>query len=117
MGISVVLGLLGIAIGWAIFKKNPLKDMPDVLEHKWYVDEIYEDVLINPIEKTSRNFLWKFIDVKVIDGYVNGLAGSFSALAGILRTTQTGFARSYAAVILAGAIVVIGYFISTIIPR
>jgi NADH:ubiquinone oxidoreductase subunit 5 (subunit L)/multisubunit Na+/H+ antiporter MnhA subunit len=76
------------------------------------VDEVYEDAIIQPIENTSRNFLWKIVDVKWIDGYVNALAGSFGALAGILRTTQTGFARSYAAVILGGAVVVIGYFIS-----
>ncbi|NOT61449.1 MAG: NADH-quinone oxidoreductase subunit L [Acidobacteria bacterium] len=113
-GVSVILGFLGIAIGWFIFKKNPLKDMPDVLENKWYVDEVYEDAIINPIENTSRNVLWKIVDVKWIDGYVNALAGSFGALAGILRTTQTGFARSYAAVILAGAVVVIGYFISVL---
>ncbi len=113
-GVSVVLGFLGIAIGWVFFKKNPLRDMPDVLENKWYVDEVYEDAIINPIENTSRNVLWKIVDVKWIDGFVNGLAGSFGALAGILRTTQTGFARSYAAVILAGAIVVIGYFISAL---
>ncbi len=113
-GVSVGLGFLGILIGWVFFKKNPLRGMPDVLENKWYVDEVYEDVLINPIENTSRNVLWKIVDVKWIDGYVNALAGSFGALAGILRTTQTGFARSYAAVILAGAIVVIGYFISSL---
>jgi NADH-quinone oxidoreductase subunit L len=114
-GVSVLLGFLGIAIGWFIFKKNPLKDMPDVLENKWYVDEVYDDAIVNPIENTSRGFLWKFIDVKIIDGFVNGLAASFGALAGILRTTQTGFARSYAAVILAGAIVVIGYFVSVLV--
>jgi NADH-quinone oxidoreductase subunit L len=115
MGVSVLLGFLGIGIGFWIFKKDPLKDMPDVLENKWYVDEVYEDVIINPIENTSRNFLWKIVDVKLIDGFVNGLAGSFGTLAGILRTTQTGFARTYAAVILAGAIVLIGYFVSSLI--
>ncbi len=117
MVFSIAIGLIGMLFGGRIFGKNPLKDMPDVLENKWYVDEVYEDVLINPIENTSRNVLWKIVDVKWIDGYVNALAGSFGALAGILRTTQTGFARSYAAVILAGAIVVIGYFISSMIPR
>jgi NADH-quinone oxidoreductase subunit L len=49
--------------------------------------------------------------VKIIDGFVNGVARMFAALAGALRRTQTGFARNYAAVILLGAIIVIGYFI------
>ncbi len=109
-GLSVLLGFLGIGIGWAIFKKTPLKPMPTLLENKWYVDELYDATLINPIENTSRSFLWKIVDVKLIDGFVNGVADSFRALAGILRMTQTGFARGYAAVILMGAIVVIGYF-------
>ncbi len=42
---------------------------------------------------------------------MNGVARMFANLAGALRYTQTGFARNYAAVILVGAIVVIGYFI------
>ncbi|MBI1761832.1 MAG: NADH-quinone oxidoreductase subunit L [Acidobacteria bacterium] len=108
--LSVVLGLLGIGIGWTIFKKTPLKPMPALLENKWYVDELYDATLINPIENTSRSFLWKIVDVKLIDGFVNGVANAFSMLANVLRTTQTGFARNYAAVILMGAIVVIGYF-------
>jgi NADH-quinone oxidoreductase subunit L len=54
------------------------------------------------------------VDVKIIDGLVNGVARLFAALAGALRYTQTGFARNYAAVILLGAIIVIGYFIVSI---
>jgi NADH-quinone oxidoreductase subunit L len=109
-GLSVLLGLIGIGIGWAVFNKSPLKPMPAVLENKWYVDELYDATLINPIENTSRSFLWKIVDVKLIDGFVNGVAKAFSMLANGLRQTQTGFARNYAAVILMGAIVVIGYF-------
>jgi NADH-quinone oxidoreductase subunit L len=102
-------------IGWRVFTRNPLKPMPTVLENKWYVDELYEAAVVNPIEKSSRNFLWKIIDVKLIDGFVNGVATSFAGLAGLLRMTQTGLARSYAAVILLGAVVVIGYFASTLL--
>jgi NADH-quinone oxidoreductase subunit L len=114
-GLSVILGLLGIGIGWLIFQKSPLKKMPTVLENKYYVDEIYDTAVVNPIENTSRSFLWKIVDVKLIDGFVNGVATVFAGLAGILRTTQTGLARSYAAVILLGAVIVIGYFASTLL--
>jgi NADH-quinone oxidoreductase subunit L len=108
--ISVILGLLGIGIGWLLFLRNPLRQMPQLLENKYYVDELYETVIINPIEQTSRHFLWKIVDVKIIDGIVNGVAKGFAVIADTLRYTQSGFARSYAAVILLGAIVVIGYF-------
>lgn len=115
-GLSVLLGFIGIGIGWAVFNKSPLKPMPALLENKWYVDELYETTLIKPIENTSRSFLWKIVDVKLIDGFVNGVAKVFALLANVLRTTQTGFARNYAAVILMGAIIVIGYFALRQVP-
>ncbi|MFN7621747.1 MAG: NADH-quinone oxidoreductase subunit L, partial [Acidobacteriota bacterium] len=108
--ISVLLGFLGIGIGAAVWLKNPLKSMPKVLENKYYVDEIYESTVIQPLEHTSRDLLWKLVDVKIIDGVVNGVARTFAGLSGILRHTQSGYARNYAAVILIGAIIIIGYF-------
>lgn len=109
-GFSIVLALSGMAIGYFGFKRQPLRHMPKILEEKYYVDELYEASVIQPLEHTSRSFLWKVVDVKLIDGTVNGVAKLMAGLAGVLRHTQTGFARGYAAVILVGAIVVIGYF-------
>jgi NADH-quinone oxidoreductase subunit L len=109
-GLSVALGLIGIGIGFAVFNRKPLQSMPKLLEEKYYVDEIYEEAVIQPIEHLSRDGLWKVVDVKIIDGFVNGAARLFGGISGVLRYTQSGFARSYAAVILLGAIIVIGYF-------
>ncbi|HNG33930.1 MAG TPA: NADH-quinone oxidoreductase subunit L, partial [Blastocatellia bacterium] len=109
-GLSVIVGLLGIGLGWAVFSKKPLRHMPKILEDKYRIDELYEGSVIQPLEHTSRSFLWKVVDVKLIDGTVNGVAKLMAGIAGVLRHTQTGFARGYAAVILVGAIVVIGYF-------
>ncbi len=94
--ISIAIALSGIAIGWIMFQTQPLRSMPSLLEHKYYVDEIYDAVIINPIQVASREGLWKIFAV------VNfGRA---------LRYMQIGFARGYAAIILAGAIIIIGYF-------
>ncbi|MFZ4628490.1 MAG: NADH-quinone oxidoreductase subunit L [Blastocatellia bacterium] len=109
-GISVLLGFLGIGIGFAVFRRHPLRRMPKLLEEKYYVDEAYEASVIQPLETTSRDFLWKGVDVRVIDGAVNGVARSFAGAANLLRYTQTGSSRNYAAVILIGAIILIGYF-------
>ena len=109
-GLSVLLGLLGIGIGFAVFGKKPLTQMPKLLEDKYKVDELYDEVVVHPIETISREGLWKIVDVKIIDGFVNGAAKLFGGISGVLRYTQTGFARSYAAVILVGAIAIIGYF-------
>jgi NADH-quinone oxidoreductase subunit L len=109
--ISSVLALLGLGFGLAFFKRNPLWRAPKLLEDKYRVDEFYDATVVGPLENLSRDGLWKIVDVKIIDGIVNGVARLFAALAGALRYTQTGFARNYAAVILVGAIIVIGYFI------
>jgi NADH-quinone oxidoreductase subunit L len=109
-GISIVVGLIGIGLGWMVFSKRPLLAMPRLLENKYYVDEIYDAALINPINSGSREGLWRFFDVGVIDGVVNGLGRGTAALGGLLRYLQAGFVRSYAAIILLGALAVLGYF-------
>jgi NADH-quinone oxidoreductase subunit L len=109
-GISIVIAFLGIGLGWVIFNKQPLKVMPRLLENKYYVDELYGAAIVRPLVDVSRGFLWKIVDVKIIDGIVNGSAAAFAGLSGVLRHSQTGYARGYAAAILLGAIVVVGFF-------
>ncbi|MFN0121715.1 MAG: NADH-quinone oxidoreductase subunit L [Blastocatellia bacterium] len=109
-GLSVLIALAGIGLGFALWGKNPLKSMPKLLENKYYVDEVYNGALINPIHQVSKWVLWKFVDVIIIDGIVNGVAGLTSGIGSWLRTSQTGFARAYAAFILLGAVVLISFF-------
>ena len=109
-GISVLIALTGIGAGWALFRKNPLRKMPRLLENKYYVDEAYDAAIINPIKVGSREGLWKLFDVAVIDGIVNGLGRGISEIGRVVRFVQGGFVRSYAAVILLGALFLIGYF-------
>ena len=61
--LSVLIALIGIGIGWVMFKKRPLLQMPRILENKYYVDEIYDATIINPIKVVSREGLWKIFDV------------------------------------------------------
>jgi NADH-quinone oxidoreductase subunit L len=110
-GISVAIALVGIGIGWTVFRKNPLRVMPRLLENKYYVDEAYDAAIINPIKVGSREGLWKIFDVRVVDGLVNGLARATSGVGDIARRMQAGFVRGYAAIILLGALLVIGYFV------
>jgi NADH-quinone oxidoreductase subunit L len=109
-GISIVVGLLGIGLGWMVFSKRPLMPLPRLLENKYYVDEVYDAALIEPIKTGSREGLWRIVDMGAIDGIVNGLGRGTAALGGVLRHLQAGFVRSYAAIILLGALAVLGYF-------
>jgi NADH-quinone oxidoreductase subunit L len=108
--ISVAIALLGIGIGWVIFKKRPLLQLPRLLEQKYYVDEIYDGAVINPINAVSREGLWKIFDIRVIDGIVNGLGRSVARIGSLTRYMQVGFTRTYAAIIVLGAILLIAYF-------
>ena len=108
--VSVLLALAGIAAGWFVFKKQPLRQMPHVLEQKYYVDEIYDAAIIRPIETGSREGLWKLFDIGVIDGLLHALGDSIKEAGRLVRYLQAGFVRAYAAIILAGALVIIGFF-------
>ncbi len=109
--ISVAIALAGIGIGWLMFQRQPLRAMPTLLENKYYVDELYDATIINPIKVGSRDGLWKIFDVGVIDGIlVHGVGRLVQGLGGIARYMQIGFVRGYAAIILAGALIIIGYF-------
>ncbi|HSE23237.1 MAG TPA: NADH-quinone oxidoreductase subunit L [Pyrinomonadaceae bacterium] len=118
--ISVVIGLAGILIGWFTFMKRPLMQLPRILERKYYVDEIYDATLIHPIEASSREGLWKIFDIGVIDGILHGLGDAVTESGRLGRYLQAGFLRGYAAIILAGALIVIGiftYFSIQLFPR
>jgi NADH-quinone oxidoreductase subunit L len=108
---SLGIAILGIFIGFKMFKTNPLRQMPKLFENKWFIDEIYNKGIIDPLTNISRNGLWKGFDVGFIDGMVNGIGTFISELGGILKQVQVGFVRSYAAIILFGALIVIGYFV------
>ncbi|MDQ6653359.1 MAG: NADH-quinone oxidoreductase subunit L [Acidobacteriota bacterium] len=108
--LSVLIAVLGIFSGWVIFQKRPLLQMPRILENKYYVDEIYDATIINPIKVGSREGLWKLFDVGVIDGFLHALGEVVTDSGALVRHLQAGFVRGYAAIILLGALAVIGLF-------
>jgi len=108
---SVVIAALGIGIGWMVFQKRPLLQMPRILEKKYYVDEVYDIGLIRPIEFGSREGLWRIFDVGVIDGLLHSIGEAVTEAGRLGRYLQAGFVRGYAAIILTGALILIGLFV------
>ena len=109
--LSTVLAIVGIGIGFAMFRNNPLRRMPKILEQKWRLDEFYNGYIVDPITTLSREGLWKGFDLGFIDGIVNGIGHFVTEAGNLARQVQVGFVRSYAALIMLGAVVVLGYFI------
>ncbi|HBB86021.1 MAG TPA: NADH-quinone oxidoreductase subunit L [Blastocatellia bacterium] len=108
--VSVAIAVLGIVFGWITFRRRPLLALPRILENKYYVDEIYDAAVINPINAGSREGLWKIFDVGVIDGFLHTIGEVVIEGGRAIRHLQGGFVRAYAAIILLGALAVIGFF-------
>jgi NADH-quinone oxidoreductase subunit L len=82
----------------------------DLIYNKYYVDEIYDAAIVEPIKEGS-DFLWHGVDEKVVDGAVNGSAGVIAWLSDHLRKLETGFVQNYALAVLLGAVLITGYLI------
>ena len=108
--VSVLIAVSGIGVGFLFYRKRPLFAAPRLLEQKYYVDEIYDAAIIKPIEAGSRSVLWKFFDQEVIDGLLHALGRTVTDIGGAIRYLQIGFVRSYAAVILFGALALLAFF-------
>ena len=82
-----------------------------LLVHKYYVDEIYDATIVQPIRIVSQEGLWKIVDVRAIDGTVNLVGRVVESSSQELRRTQTGSVRAYAASLFLGVVLILGYYL------
>ena len=82
-----------------------------VLLAKYYVDEIYDALIVQPIKTLSTGALWKGVDAWFIDGIVNGAGSVTRRVADASRYAQAGLIRGYALVMLGGAVAVLSYLL------
>jgi NADH-quinone oxidoreductase subunit L len=80
------------------------------LYNKWWFDEIYDRRIVKPLYALAM-FLWKVVDVKIIDGTVNGIARLTTGTSQQLRRVQTGVVSNYALAIALGTVVIIGVYL------
>ncbi|HEU5463538.1 MAG TPA: NADH-quinone oxidoreductase subunit L, partial [Candidatus Binatia bacterium] len=78
--------------------------------NKYYVDEIYDYLVVRPFTATAR-FLAQFFDPWVIDGTVNGIAAVARGFSWLSRSLQTGNVQHYIAGFLVGALALLAYYI------
>lgn len=123
-GLSVGVALAGIALAWLIYSKargmlpmilamksRPFAWLMKTVSNKFYVDELYDFVVVRPLHAVSERVLFRFVDVRLIDGlFVNGSASVVQTVAHrVLRRLQTGVAQTYALAMAAGAVAIIAY--------
>jgi len=82
-----------------------------LLLNKYYVDEIYDAAIVQPIKLLSTGGLWKGADAGLIDGTVNGVGQTVRATSRVLRRVQTGSIRTYAASLFLGVALILGWYL------
>jgi NADH-quinone oxidoreductase subunit L len=119
MALSVAIALVGIAVAAFLYLSNPslpakitaaFPGLHRAVYNKWYIDELYDFLIVNPCKSLGR-FLWKGFDVLVVDGAVNGVAHVVMSFGGVLRYLQTGQVFSYAWTMVFGVVVILGYYL------
>lgn len=119
--IAILVAITGIFIARAFYKAgnlqkptqiaNSFKKAHKILLNKYYLDEGYYRVIINPILNYSNEVLLKIVDIGMIDKFVNGLGRFVSACSTGLRYVQTGLTQNYATIMVAGVLVILGYLL------
>jgi len=120
MAVSVVVAGSGIGIAFYFFLQHRaaadgiaarFAGLYRLLQHKYYVDEIYDATIVQPIRIVSQEGLWKIVDVRAIDGTVNLVGRAVEGSSQELRRTQTGSVRAYAASLFLGVVLILGYYL------
>ncbi|MBP6215169.1 MAG: NADH-quinone oxidoreductase subunit L [Chitinophagaceae bacterium] len=97
MGLSTTLVIVMIIAAWFKFRnyqRTEEKGLGKVLENKWYVDELYDKVIVQPMHQLG-GFLKSVIEKSVIDGLVNGVGKAVNYGGRQLRLLQSGQVGSY----------------------
>jgi NADH-quinone oxidoreductase subunit L len=114
-GVSVVFTAIMILVAWYRFLKKepemqaemiPKSFFPRLLSRKYYVDELYDILVVRPVLGLS-NWLHEIIEKRIIDRFVDGI-GNFVIRAGnTIRYLQTGHVGFYVFIMVAGIIAIL----------
>jgi NADH-quinone oxidoreductase subunit L len=117
--LAVAIGLGGLGLAWAMLGRRRIGDAATepaytsgaekVLYNKWYVDELYDRVVVRPVGWLSRAERW--FDEVLVDGVVD-LAGRMAQWVGVgVGRIQSGYVNTYAFMLILGVLVVLGSFV------
>jgi len=110
--ISVAVVLVGFYAAWIFYCKHPgsagalakkFKPLYSLLDHKYWVDEIYGVLIVAPLLVIARAIFNGLIEAGIIQGTASGLAGTTRAGGWVVRRVQSGNIRSYAGWLALGA--------------
>jgi NADH-quinone oxidoreductase subunit L len=117
LGLATVIAAVGILGAWRLLRPETLRPAAEaaeetglakILYRKWYVDEIYDAVIVRPLVWISEKILWKGVDAGVIDGAgVNGSARVARGIGAIGSWLQTGQVGTYVFFFVVGVLLIL----------
>jgi NADH-quinone oxidoreductase subunit L len=117
LGLATAIAAAGILGAWRLLHPESLlpaagagaeTGLARILYRKWYVDEIYDAVVVRPLVWVSEKFLWKGVDAAVIDGAgVNGSARVARGIGAIGSWLQTGQVGTYVFFFVVGVLLIL----------
>jgi NADH-quinone oxidoreductase subunit L len=119
--LAIVIGIGGLLAAAFLLKPDRLRTADQepaytdglgrMLYNKWYVDEIYDTLVVRPVQALSRGF-YSVVDRAFIDGIIDGSGRMAQGLGLLAGRVQSGQLNTYAFVILIGALAVLGAFVA-----
>jgi NADH-quinone oxidoreductase subunit L len=104
---SSILVLISISFAWFKYKNFKVEissqGFGKVLENKWYVDELYNTIIVKPLQRTAA-FFNTIIETKVIDGIVNGVGRAVQYSSRQIRLVQSGQVGAYVLLMVIGMV-------------
>jgi NADH-quinone oxidoreductase subunit L len=117
LGLATLLAAAGIVGAWTLLKPERLTapgaspaetGLQRLLANKWYVDEVFQALIVRPAVWLSDRVLWRVIDQGVIDGAaVDGSARLMRGLGIVGSWVQRGVVSAYVLVFVLGSLVVL----------
>jgi NADH-quinone oxidoreductase subunit L len=117
LGLATVIAAAGMLGAWRLLRPDALRPAAEageetgfarVLFRKWYVDEIYDAVIVRPLVWISEKILWKGVDAGVIDSAgVNGSARVTRGIGAIGSWLQTGQVGTYVFFFVVGVLLIL----------
>jgi NADH-quinone oxidoreductase subunit L len=114
---AVLVAVLGMVGAFRVLKPEalvparlapPETGFARILWKKWYVDELYDAIIVRPVLWLSREVLWKIVDARIVDGLlVNGTAAASRAVGWLGSRLQTGQVGVYVVLFVIGVLAVV----------
>ena len=89
-----------------VASEDKLKPWQKLVYNKYYVDELYTFVIQKPLDAISKVF-YKFLDLQIIDGIVNGTGSVVKGTGSVIRLLQTGNIGFYIVSMVAGVVLIL----------